>query len=97
MHVISKRTLREYWERHANAQGPLSSWHAHAREASWSRPSDVKRDHADASILSDERVVFNIKGNDYRLVVRINYKSGTVFIRWVGSHAEYDRIDPLEV
>jgi len=93
MHVISKKTLREYWEDHANIRGDLEAWYDHVRNARWSTPSDIQKDYRSASILPDNRVVFNLKGNQYRLVVRINYEYHTVFIRFVGTHADYDRID----
>ena len=92
MHIISRRTLREFWEAHADAEDPLLAWFHEVKAAEWRGPDDVKRRYASADILPDNRVVFNIKGNEYRLIVRVNYASGTVFIRFVGTHAQYDRI-----
>lgn len=93
MHIIAVKTLREFWEKHPQAQAPLQSWYADASRATWSRPADIKAAHRNASFLGNNRVVFNIKGNDYRLVVAVRYTSTTMFIRFVGTHAEYDRID----
>ena len=93
MRVIAKRTLRAFWEKHRRAEHPLRSWHAIAAKAEWSSPSDVKTAYRRASIVGDDRVVFDIGGNRYRLVVRFDYEHGIAFVRFVGTHAEYDRID----
>ena len=97
MRVISVRALREFWESHkrgAAAEQPLKAWYAEAKTAQWLSPSDVKAVYGhNVSILKDGRAVFDIKGNDYRLVVRINYAFGIVFVRFIGTHAEYDQID----
>jgi mRNA interferase HigB len=97
MHVISVRTLRRYWERHASAKEPLKAWYDDTRQRSWSSPAELQKDYPNASILPGNRVVFNIKGNQFRLVVRINYHSKTVFVRFIGTHAEYDRIDAAQI
>ena len=96
MRIIAKRTLRTFWEDHPRgprAKSALESWYAEAAHAEWTRPTDVTAMYGDASILKDGRVVFNIAGNKYRLVVRINYGYQVVFIRFVGTHQEYDDID----
>jgi mRNA interferase HigB len=96
MRIIAKRTLRAYWERgplHEAARAPLQDWYSRVRAARWSSPAQLKGDFGDASILKDGRVVFNIAGNRYRLVARINYRFSIVFIRFVGTHREYDRIE----
>ena len=93
MRVIAKRTLREYWEKHSQAEQPLRSWHAIAAKADWSSPSDVKAAYRTASIVGIHRVVFDIGGNKYRLVARFDYEHKIVFVRFVGTHAENDRID----
>ena len=93
MRIIAKRTLREFWILHGNAEGPLKAWHAEARVVSWRRPADIKARYASASILRGNRVVFNIGGNKYRLIVEIHYASEIVFIRFVGTHQQYDAID----
>jgi len=93
MRIIKKKTLQEYWENHSDSKEPLINWYEQVRTKKWKTPQDVKNFRGDASILPDNRVVFNIKGNDYRLVVRMNYEYGKVFIRFIGTHAEYDKID----
>lgn len=96
MRIIAKRTLRLFWEEataHATARTPLEDWHGRVRAASWSTPAELKSDFGDASILKEGRVVFNIGGNRFRLVVRINYHFQVVYVRFVGTHQEYDRID----
>ena len=97
MRVFSKRTLREFWERHADAERPLRDWYHDADDADWDTPAAVRAQFANASIIAGNRVVFNIKGNDYRLVVNINYRRRAVYIRFIGTHAEYDRINAAEV
>jgi mRNA interferase HigB len=97
MRVIARRTLREFWERHSNAEQPLRAWYQDSLRAEWSSPQELKRHYRNASIVSDERVVFNIKGNEYRLVVAINYQLQILFIKFVGTHEEYDRIDAAKV
>ncbi len=93
MRVIAVRTLRDFWETHADAEQPLKSWYQEATQTRWLEPNDVKRRYPSADILPGNRVVFNIKGNNYRLIVKIHYNTGIVFIRFVGTHAEYDKID----
>jgi mRNA interferase HigB len=95
MHVIKPKTLIEFYEqpRYRDAKGPLEMWVYEAKRAQWESPADVKASYRSASILKGNRVVFNIAGNKYRLVVRVNYDSKTVFVRFVGTHREYDRID----
>ena len=97
MRVISRRTLREYWEQNPDAQGSLVAWHKEAELAEWDSPQAVKAQYRNASFPGGNCVVFNIKGNDYRLVVRINYPYRVVYVRWVGTHEEYDEIDVTEV
>ena len=95
--MISRRALREFWERTPAAEAALLEWYAAAREARWADPMDVKAAHATASILKARRVVFNIMGNQFRLVVKINYARQILFIRFVGTHAAYDQINANEV
>ena len=97
MRIVAKRTLRTYWERERGAEQPLRSWYAIAAHADWSSPADVKAVYRNASIVRGNRVVFNIKGNTYRLVVNVDYQYQTVYIRFIGAHAEYDRINAEEV
>ena len=93
MRVIAKRVLREFWERHPDSQQQLKAWYAEAKSAAWHVPTDVKAKYGTASILKDSRVVFNICGNRYRLVVKINYPHQVVYIRFLGTHKQYDAID----
>lgn len=97
MRVIAKRTLREFWEKHADCEEQLKSWYHEADSAFWQSPNEIKRDYPSASILADNRVVFNIKGNNYRLIVKINYEYGLVWIRFIGTHAEYDKVNANEI
>ncbi len=97
MHIITFKRLKACWEVHPETEAPLRAWFNHAKHAVWRTPLDVKRDYASASIIANNRVVFNIKGNAYRLVVIIEYQMGKIFIRFVGTHQEYDAIDPAEV
>ncbi len=94
MHIVSLKTLRTFWEIHTDAEQPLRAWHAVAKRAQWRTPAEIKADYRSASFLGNNRVIFNIKGNTYRLVVVAEYRKGRLFIRFVGTHADYDRIDP---
>ena len=95
MNVIKRKTLVEFYQQpgHEDAKGALEAWCYEAKHAQWASPADIKALYRSASILKDNRVVFNIAGNKYRLIVRINYDSKTVFVRFIGTHREYDRID----
>ena len=93
MRVIAKRILREFWERHRDAEQPLKTWYKKVSHANWNDPIDIKASFARVSILKGSRVVFNIAGNKYRLVVDINYQRKWVFIRFIGTHNDYDKID----
>ncbi|GHT61126.1 toxin RelE [Bacteroidia bacterium] len=93
MRVVAKKTLREFWEIHPDSEQPLKAWFQEAENAAWKNPNQLKQDYPSASVLSDNRIVFNIKGNHYRLIIKINYDYQMVWIRFVGTHAEYDRIN----
>ena len=97
MRIIAKRALPEFWGLHPNAEGPLLAWYREVQKEDWDTPAKVKAKYRSASVIGDNRVVFNIKGSDYRLVVKINYPHRVVYIRFVGTHAEYDGIDAEEV
>ncbi len=97
MRVIAKKVLRAFWEKHNDCEDQLKSWYKEAEEADWQIPNDIKKEYPTASFLADNRVVFNIKGNHYRLIVKINYAFSIVFIRFVGTHAEYDKIDATKI
>ena len=97
MRVVAKRPLRAFWERHPAAREPLLAWFREVERADWDTPAAVKARYPAASIVGGNRVVFNIKGNAYRLVVRIRYEFRIVYVRFVGTHAEYDAVDVEEV
>lgn len=97
MRIIALRTLREFWGLHGNSQAALPAWYHEARQADWDTPARVKEQYRSASVIGGNRVVFNIHGNRYRLVAKINYPARIVYIRFIGTHAEYDRIDAEEV
>ena len=97
MRVISRKALRGFWEAHPSARQALQAWYADVKHASWTSPADVKRTYRNASSVANNRVVFNIKGNQYRIIVAIQYKFQIVFIRFVGTHQEYDRVDAAHV
>ena len=93
MRIIARRTLRDYWEKHPSAEQVLKSWFREASAAIWNEPADVKARYRSASIIGGNRVVFNIGGNKYRLITQINYSFKIVYIRFIGSHAAYDKIN----
>ena len=98
MRIIARKTLKDFWEAgHAGAEQPLKAWFAEVERADWLAMADIKARYAHASVIDSERVVFNIGGNKYRLVVAVKYPARIVFIRFVGSHAEYDRVNVEEV
>ena len=96
MSIIALSALKTFWEKnpeHSDVTDPALAWYRYALNADWKTPTDVKRDFGNASILKDGRVVFNIAGNKYRLVVWINYAYQVIYIRFIGTHAQYDKID----
>ena len=93
MRVIALSTLRDFWVKHPDALEPLNAWYAIASRVHWASPSEVKAAYRSASFLAANRVVFDIKGNDYRLVVAMHYNRQIAYIRFVGTHHQYDRID----
>ena len=103
MRIIARRTLREFVDSLAGhkdrtaVKAVLDAWFDEVSKASWVTSADVKRLYATASIVSADRIVFNIKGNDYRLVVAVDYDKGIVWIKWIGTHKAYDRIDVTEI
>lgn len=97
MRIIAKKRLREFWEQYPDAEEPLLAWYREMEKEDWDTPAKVKAKYRNASIVGDNRVVFNIKGNDYRLVVKINYPYRIVYVRFVGTHVEYDTINVEEV
>ncbi len=97
MRIISRRALREFWERYTDAEQPLRAWYAKVKRADWKTPSDVKTTYRKASFIQNNRVIFNIKGNSYRLVTAIDYQNRIVYIRFVGTHQVYDKINPATI
>lgn len=97
MRVIAVSTLKRFWASHPEAEQPLKAWYDEARHATWASPQDIKRRYASASFIGRNRVVFNIKGNDYRLIVAVAYRFQAIYIKFAGTHAQYDRVDAASV
>jgi mRNA interferase HigB len=97
MRIIALKTLRLFWEQHPDAQQALQAWYRDTKRATWSTPADIKNVYRNASIVGNNRVVFNIRGNQYRLVAAINYAQGIIYIRFIGPHQDYDKIDAATV
>jgi mRNA interferase HigB len=97
--IISLKTLREHWKKpgREDSEEQLKAWYQEAKQAEWKNPNEVKKQYGNASIVGENRVVFNICGNKYRLIVKINYEAQWVFIRFVGTHKEYDKIDATTI
>lgn len=97
--IIALRTLKEHWEKpgREDSEQQLKAWYHEAKQANWSNPNDIKSQYRSASIVGNNRVVFNICGNKYRLIVQINYQNQWVFIRFVGTYKEYDQIDAANI
>lgn len=91
--IFAKSTLREFWEKCPDSEQYLKTWYDTAMNSDWKTPADVKQTYSNASILKNSRIVFNIKGNSYRLVAKFNFEKQWIFIRFIGSHKEYDKID----
>jgi mRNA interferase HigB len=97
MRVISKKTLIDFWRRHPAAEQPLKAWFDEATKAHWETPQQIKDQYRNASIVAGNRIVFNIHGNKYRLIVAVAYRFGAAYIKFIGTHAEYDAIDAATV
>ena len=93
MRVISKKSLKKFWENHSGSEQPLKAWYAKVKAAQWKTSSDIKKDYKNASFVANKRVVFNIKGNTYRIVAAVNYDYLIIYIRFVGHHKDYDKIN----
>lgn len=93
MRIIAIKNLRDFWERHPDAKPSLEAWLDEVKNAQWFSSHDIKAKYRHASVIGDKRVVFNIKGNDYRLIVAVAYKFGAICIKFIGTHAQYDAID----
>ena len=97
MRIIALRTLRAFWLQHPDSEQALRAWYFDVKRATWHTPADIKDVYRNASFVGHNRVVFNVKGNDYRLIVMVQYQAGIVYIRFVGTHQDYDRIDAATV
>ncbi|MCO5934104.1 type II toxin-antitoxin system HigB family toxin [Mucilaginibacter sp. RB4R14] len=97
MRVIAKKILRNFWGHHADCEQQLKAWFQEASNSEWNSPNDIKKEYPSASITADNRMVFNIKGNNYRLIVKIHYGYKMAWIRFIGTHAEYDKIDATTI
>ena len=91
--IFAKSTLREFWEKYPDSEQYLKTWYDTAMNSDWKTPNDVKQSYANASILKDNRIVFNVKGNSYRLVIKFNLDHQLAFVRFIGTHSDYDKID----
>lgn len=91
--VIAVAALRAFWQKHPDAEQPLKAWFEEVTKANWSQPSDIKARYRSASVLKDRRMVFNIKGNEYRLIVATAYRLQIVYVKFIGTHSEYDAVD----
>ncbi|MBU3595955.1 type II toxin-antitoxin system HigB family toxin [Polynucleobacter sp. 86C-FISCH] len=97
MRVIARKHLINFWRIHPDAEQPLKAWYDEVTHLTWKKPQDIKNQYRSASFIAHNRVVFNIKGNAYRLVVAVAYSFGAVYVKFIGSHAAYDRIDACTV
>jgi mRNA interferase HigB len=95
--IIAKRTLRDFWTKHADSEQQLKAWYRETEKTEWDNINDLKKDYPSASILQDNRIVFNIKGNNYRLIVKFSFEYQICWIRFIGTHAEYDKIDAITI
>ena len=99
MRIISRKTIKDFWEnqKYKNAEQPLKAWYTEAKESEWNFPHDIKDKYKNASFIGNNRIVFNIKGNEYRLAVAVKYDYKIVYIRFIGTHEQYDKINAKEI
>ena len=97
MRIIARKIISNFWKKHKDAEQALKAWYFEANNADWQTPVDIKKRYQSADILPKNRVVFNIKGDNYRLVVKVHYNTGCVYIRFIGTHTEYDKINAEEI
>jgi mRNA interferase HigB len=97
MRIISRKTLKVFWERHPDAESALQAWYVDVKRSKWRSPADIKSIYRSASLVANNRIVFNIKGNSYRIVTAVQYQFGIVYIRFVGTHEEYGHIDAATI
>ena len=93
MRVIAKKTLRDFWKKHKDCEQQLKSWYQEVSNTEWKNSNEIKLEYPTASIIGNNRVVFNIKGNTYRLIIKINFDYQIIWIRFIGTHTEYDKIN----
>lgn len=97
MRVLAKKILREFWESYPDTEEQLKSWFQETVKGKWPNPNFVKDQFPNSRLISNNRVIFNIKGNQYRLIVRVNYKYQMVYVRFIGTHEDYDKIDLTKI
>ena len=97
MKIFSRGTLRDFWEKHSDCELQLKTWYRETENANWAKINELKKEYPNASILKDNRIVFNIKGNAYRLIVKFNFEYQLAWIRFLGTHAEYDKINANKI
>jgi mRNA interferase HigB len=97
LRIIAKKTLRDFWQKHPDCEQQLKTWYLESSKSNWISPKEIKIEYPGASFLQGNRVVFNIKGNTYRLIVRINYSYGIIWIRFIGTHAQYGKVDASKI
>ncbi len=97
MRIISKKILRDFWAKHPDCEQQLKAWYQETGKSQWKTPNNIKKEYPAASFIAGNRVVFNMKGNNYRLIVKINYDYQMVWIRFIGTHPEYDKIDAAKI
>lgn len=97
MNIIARGPLQDFWRKHPQAEQPLRAWIKEAGRAAWRNPDDIRAMFGSADFVADSRVIFNIGGNKYRLVVRVSYPYGRVLVKFIGTHEEYDKINPATV
>jgi mRNA interferase HigB len=97
LRVIAKKVLKEFWQKHSDCEQQLKSWYQESTKSNWKNSNDIKREYPTASFLPDNRVVFNIKGNHYRLIIKLNYEYQILWIRFIGTDAECDKINAQKI
>lgn len=93
MHIIKKQTLKDFWEKHKDSEPQLKAWHSDVEKANWKSFDELKNDYSTAKVVGSDRVVFKIKGNAYRLIAKISFLFQKCYIKFIGTHAEYDKVD----
>ena len=97
MRIIARSTLKLFWEKYSDSEQPLKTWYEIVKTALWNKPNDIKKTFRSADIIPNDRVVFNIKGNKYRLIVKVKYDFKVIYIRFIGKHSEYNKVDVINI